>query len=166
MNPYEYAMNMEKEGRDFYLEQAGQMTDPTLKKIYEELAADEQRHYAIFKALLDGEKADLKAAFKTDILKTTKNVFQQLKDSNSEILEYPKSVRDAWVKARDIEDNAEEFYRNQAEKTKDKDEKETWLMIAEEERKHYIAMDNVVNFIDRPHQWLEDAEWSNIDRAY
>lgn len=166
MNPYEYAMKMEKEGRDFYLEQAGQMTDPTLKKIYEELAADEQRHYAIFKALLNGEEADVKAAFKTDILKTTKNVFQQLKDANSEIVDFPQDVRDAWVKARDIEDHAEEFYREQAEKAKTDTEKDTWLTIAEEERKHYIAMDNVVNFIDRPNQWLEDAEWSNLDKTY
>ncbi len=165
MNPYEYAMKMEKEGREFYLEQAGKMEDKVLKKIYEELAADEDRHYAIFKALLEGKEADVKAAFQTDILKTTKNVFQTLKDSKEKFAAYPSDVREAWVKARDIEDNAEEFYRKQAKEATNEVEKETWQVIADEERKHYIAMDNVVNFIDHPNQWLESAEWTNLDHA-
>ena len=164
MNPYQYAMNLEEEGKKFYLEQAAKMTDPTLKKIYEELAADEQRHFAIFKAMLEGKAADVKAAFKTDILKTTKRVFQELKDSKQKLGDYPSDVREAWIHARDIEDNAEGFYKEQAAKATSEKEKNTWLMIASEEHKHYVAMDNVVNFIDRPNQWLEDAEWSNLDK--
>jgi rubrerythrin len=35
--------------------------------------------------------------------------------------------------------------------------------IADEEQKHWITMENVVKFLDRPNHWLEDAEWSNLE---
>ena len=102
MNAFEYAMNMELDGKKYYEEQAVAMADSALKRIYDELAGDEQRHYEIFKLLSEGGQADLEAAFRTNVLATTKNVFQELKEANKEVSDFPANVKAAWEKAREI----------------------------------------------------------------
>jgi rubrerythrin len=160
MNPFEYAMKMEVDGKKFYEQQAAKMADTALRKIYEELAKDEDKHYRIFKALKDGEDVDYAAAFKTDVVETAGNIFQQLKDENKEISDFPADVKEAWEKARDIEDDAEKFYREQSAKAESEELKAMWLQIANEEHKHWVVLDSVVQFISRPQQWLENAEWT------
>jgi rubrerythrin len=162
MNAFEYAMQMEMDGKKFYEEQAAAMGQSALKKIYDELASDEQRHYNIFKAMSQGKMGDIAEAFKTDILNTTKNVFQKIKDEGGDITEFPADVKEAWEKARAIEDKSEKFYREQAGKSDKDSEKDMWMKIAHEEHKHWVAIDNVIQYIDRPNQWLENAEWNQM----
>jgi rubrerythrin len=162
MDAFEYAMQMEIDGRKYYEEQAAAMSESALKKIYEELANDEQRHYEIFKAMSEGKGVDMEAAFKTKVLTTAKNVFQELKEANKQVSDFPAGVKEAWEKAREIEYKAEKFYKEQADKAEGHDAKSMWLKIAGEEHKHWVALDNVIQFIDRPNQWLEDAEWSQM----
>lgn len=163
MNAFEYAMNMELDGKKYYEELAAQMTDPAIKRIFEELAVDEQHHYEIFKALAEGKRVEYEDDFKTTILKTAKNVFQAMRDGNKDVGQFPRGVKEAWEKARDVEDKSERFYREQADATDDDSQKTIWLTIAREEHKHWAAMDNMVRFIEQPRQWLEDAEWSNLE---
>jgi len=163
MNAFDYAMKMEQDGKTYYQEQAEKMTDMALRSIFVELAADEELHYQVFKDMAAGKAADYQAAFKTKILSTTKNIFQKLSQSKKHIDTYPAGVKEAWVKARELEQKAEEFYREQAGEAPDAAQKTIWSRIADEERKHWVAMDNIVGFIDRPNQWLEDAEWSNLE---
>jgi rubrerythrin len=134
-----------------------------MKQIFDELAMDEQRHYDTFKAMRDGKKTDVEAAFRTNILATTKNVFQKMRDEGKEIAEFAEGVKDAWQKALEIEDKSEKFYRKQADQTSDDEQKQIWNRIGDEEHKHWVAINNVVKFINRPNQWLEDAEWHNME---
>jgi rubrerythrin len=164
MNAFEYAMKMEQDGKAYYEEQAAKMPNPAMKQIFEELARDETKHYETFKAMRDGKKTDYEAAFRTNILDTTKNVFQTMRDEGKEIADFAEGVRQAWDKARDIEDKSEKFYREQAGSAADEGQKKIWSRIADEEHKHWVAINNVVKFIDRPNQWLEDAEWHNMEQ--
>lgn len=163
IDAFEYAMKMETDGKMYYQGQAAVMPEPALKNIFLELANDEERHYNIFRAMKEGKKGDFAEAFKTTILASTKNVFQKLKAENRSIDDFPSVVKEAWVKAREIEAQAEKFYREQATKSDSVEQKRIWNMIADEEHKHWVAMDNVIHFLDRPNQWLEDAEWSNLE---
>ncbi len=47
MDIYEFAMQMELDGRNFYLELAGKAKEQGLQSIMEMLAADEMKHYNI-----------------------------------------------------------------------------------------------------------------------
>ena len=55
------------------------------------------------------------------------------------------------------------FYKEKAEELLDNHQKELFLVLAGEERKHFILMDNFVEFISRPDTWLENAEFFQID---
>jgi len=163
MNAFEYAMRMEQDGKTYYKEQSAKMNNPAMKQIFDELAMDEQRHYDTFKAMTEGKKTDYEAAFRTKILTTAKNVFQKMRDEGKEIAEFAEGVKEAWETALAIEDKSEKFYREQAKQASDDDQKKIWSRIGDEEHKHWVAINNVVRFINRPNQWLEDAEWHNME---
>jgi rubrerythrin len=48
---FEIAMQIEKNGEAFYHAVAAKMTDPGVKKLFQELAAQEQRHYEVFQKM-------------------------------------------------------------------------------------------------------------------
>jgi rubrerythrin len=163
MNAFEFAMKMELDGKRYYEEHETKTADPVLKKIFAELADDERKHYELFQAMAAGENPAYEAILNTSILKTTRNIFEKLSASKKEIGAFPAGFREAWVKAREIEAKSEAFYREQAQKSEGSGQKKIWIRIADEEHKHWVTIDSVIGFLDRPKQWLEDAEWSNLD---
>jgi rubrerythrin len=162
MNIYDYAMKMEQDGRAFYLEQAEKAEHPQFKKILLELADDEAKHYAIFKALRDGQPASYEEAAKTGILQTVKNVFEEMKAGNEEFA-FSDNAQQIWQEAQEVEKKSEDFYREKANEVDDENQKRILNKIADEEHKHWVTMENVIKFIDRPNHWLEDAEWTNLE---
>lgn len=161
MNVFEYAMKMETDGRQYYLDHAEKAQTPELKRILLELADDELKHYNLFKSLRDGQAAEYKVSEKTTILSTVKNVFEQMKSRNKDY-KFPADSNKLWVEAREVEKKAEEFYRQKANEVTQAHEKSILISIAEEEHRHWVTLDNVIHFLDRPKNWLDDAEWSNI----
>ena len=103
-----------------------------------------------------------KEAEKTTILTSVKNVFEELKAENKDF-SFSAEARKIWEHAMDIEKRAEDFYREKAEELSDEGQKHILGRIADEEHRHWVTMQNVIQFLDRPNHWLEDAEWSNLE---
>ncbi|MDF1544231.1 MAG: ferritin family protein [bacterium] len=162
MNVFEFAMQMELDGKNYYEEHAAKVAHPALKKILLEMASDEDKHYEIFKALRDGLSASYDDAKATTIFTSVKNVFEEIK-TESETLDFAEEAKKVWEHARQIEKKAESFYREKADEVDDDNAKHIFHRIADEEHKHWVTMDNVIAFLDKPNQWLEDAEWNSID---
>jgi len=162
MNPFEHAMKMEQDGRAFYLEHAEKTDDPALKRVLKELADDELKHYNLFKAMRDREKAEYREAEKTTIVRTVKNVFEQLRTQNQNFA-FPDEAKNVWEQAREVEKKSEAFYREKANEMADADQKRIWNRIADEEHRHWNTIENVIQFLARPKQWLEDAEWNSLE---
>ncbi|UCD64652.1 MAG: ferritin family protein [Candidatus Zixiibacteriota bacterium] len=162
MNIFEFAMKMELDGKQFYEESATKVDSPELKRILMELAGDEQKHYTIFRALRDGMPVEYEEARKTRILSEVKNVFETLKAQNRDF-SFSGDVKEIWVKAQKIEKDSETFYREKANEMTDDKQKNILTRIADEEHKHWVTMENVISFLDRPKHWLEDAEWSHLE---
>lgn len=161
-NVFDYAMQLEQDGRQFYLENAEKTDSPELKKILLELADDEAKHYAIFKALRDGQPAAYDEAAKTTIFTTMKNLFTDMKAAGEEF-SFPPDAQRIWEQAREVEKKTEAFYREKANEVDDDKTKQILHKIADEEHRHWVTMENVIKFLDRPNHWLEDAEWSNLE---
>ena len=84
MNIFEFAMQMEEDGRAYYLEHAEKAENPSLKRVLNEMADDELKHYKIFEALRNQETAEYLDNNKTTIIDTVKNVFEVLKEESKE----------------------------------------------------------------------------------
>jgi len=161
---FEFAMQMEQDGKAYYEKMASETDVPALKKILTGLADDEQRHYNIFKLLKDNHGNDLgELAGKTTLItSTTKNVFQELKDSSADVIPQ-ENVIAVWKQAQDVEKKSEDFYREKAREVDDPKGKEMLIRIADEEAKHWNVIESVLQFLNKPNTYLENAEFSNLD---
>lgn len=165
MNVFEFAMKMEQDGKAYYEKMAQNAGNASIKKILLDLANDELKHYNIFKKFSEGDFSgvgELKATG-TKVLETAQNVFQQIATSGKKF-EFTSDIRSAWEEAQKVEKKSEDFYRIKAEEESNKDVKKTLKVIADEEHKHWVLIEHVLQFIDRPKQWLEDAEWHHLDK--
>ena len=73
------------------------------------------------------------------------------------------SQKELYKKAQQIEKKSQDFYSEKATEVNDLSQKGLFLQIAEEEKKHYWILENILNFISRPQNWLENAEWYHLD---
>jgi rubrerythrin len=158
MDIFEYAMQMEKDGEEFYRRLAQQATNKGLKTILTMLADDEVKHYNAIKAM-QTEKPDMP---ETTILSGAKNVFVQIKDSGEGFDLDVKQI-DLYKKAQGIEQKSRDFYLQKADETTDKAQKDIFLKLADEEKRHYFLLDNIIELVSRPERWLENAEFYHLE---
>jgi len=158
MNIYEYAVQMEKDGEDYYRQLAQKTANKGLKTILTMLADEEVKHYNA----LEKMKTEKPHIAETRILTDAKNVFVQIKESG-ESFDFDIKQTELYRKAQDIEKKSHEFYTEKANEVTEEYRKELFLKLADEERKHYLLLDNIIEFVSRPEHWLENAEFYHLD---
>lgn len=161
MNIFEYAMQMEKDGEKYYRELASKCHAPGFERILNWMADDEVKHYEILEKL--NAKSKHPDLLDTDILMNTKNVFQQMKDEK-EALQCPPNEVDLYKRALEIEQKSKDFYLEEAEKEENHPQSDVLHYLAREEGKHVRILQNLVDFVSRPDNWLEDAEWYHLEK--
>ena len=97
MNVFEYAMQMELDGKAYYEEAAEKVNSPELKKILLEIAGDEQKHYILFKAMKEGKDVEYIESESSSIISSVKNIFVQLKE-NDKNYTFPEDAKKVWEK--------------------------------------------------------------------
>lgn len=161
---FDFAMQMEQDGRDYYEEMASKTKIPALKKILTGLADDERRHYQIFKNLREqhSDQVSQLSEKSTTIMSDAKNIFEQLSGNEVEVDTAGDAI-EVWEHAQEIEKKSEDFYREKAGVVPDKTAKDLLNKIADEEHKHWALIESVMQFLHRPDRWLEDAEWNHLE---
>ena len=157
MNIYEFAMQMEQDGERFYRDLASQSTHSGVTRILTMLADDEVKHYHIVKAM--AEKIGPTMA-KTTILDDAKNVFANIKNT---VFDFDGKQVDLYSQAQEIEKRSQAFYEQKADQVTDPTATKILLQIADEEWRHYFLLDHMIEFMNRPYRWIEDAEFNHLD---
>ncbi len=159
MNPYDFAIQMSRDGEKFFRALTKQVKKPRLRKVLAILANDQATHRRDFEKM---KKASGRALPDAKNLTEALNPFaQRLKrlergEKPDENLAPAELYRRGQVLDRECED----FYRKRAARAKDPWLKQAFQGIAEEQRKHYFTLEHLINFILEPQQAIEDAEWS------
>ncbi len=163
MDILEYAMQMELDGKAFYEKGEEQASSPMMKKVFQTLVVEEHRHYQIFKKLRDNKDQNIENAKsqKDESAKLVKNVFQEMVDAGKDQLT-GDSTKDIWKEALLIEQKAEKFYRDAAEKETDQNKKELLNIIADEEKNHVYLIDNMVSFLNDPETFAASQNYKNF----
>ncbi len=151
-------MQMERDGERYYRELSEKTGNPGLRNILVMLADAEITHYHIFRNMREGAPVQ---ASETAILEDVKNIFAEMKAKESS--QADSSQADLYRRSLEIEKKSRDFYLSQAEQTPEQERKEIFRKIAAEEEKHYLIVENILDFISRPEQWLENAEWYHLD---
>jgi rubrerythrin len=157
-NVFEYAMQMEKDGEEYYRQLAQKAGNKGVKTILTMLADEEVKHYNAIEKI----KTQKTQIAESDILTDAKNVFVQIKESG-ESFDFDINQTELYKKAQDIEKKSRDFYTEKANEVTEEYQKELFLKLAIEEQKHYVLLDNIIDFVSRPEQWLEDAEFFHLE---
>ena len=163
MDIYEFAMQMEKDGENYYRKLIKEYKDPGLKRIFAMLADEEVKHYTFIEQLR--KKTGLPEVNDTQILENVRNIFIGMKEGKEIPQIDTTEETNAYRKARDIEEMSWKFYLEKAQEVEGEQAKLLLNQLAKEEEKHLHIMENIVEFISRaePGKWLENAEWHHLD---
>jgi len=158
MDIFEYALQMERDGENFYRKIAEKTDNTGLKTIVTMLADEEVKHYQAIEKMKQGpyEMAE------TNILDDAKNIFVQMKETSEEF-DSDLEQTELYKKAQEIEKQSQRFYLSKAGQLKNENQKRLFKQLAEEEEKHYFLLENIIDLVSRPQQWLENAEWYHLE---
>lgn len=159
MNIYEFAMKMEKDGEAFYRETARTCGNKGVATILTMMADDEVKHYNAFKLMRDNNDPVLADSL---ILDDAKNVFEELSE-NSGSLDLDVSQVDLYRQAQDVEKRSEEFFLEKAGEVESEIHRKMFTKIAKSEREHYKLLGHIIDFVNQPNEWLENAEWHHME---
>ena len=163
MDVFEFAMKMEIDGRNFYKAAAADCSDNDLKQILLTLADEEQSHFLFFKRMRDGETdqaaGELQKNSKT--LNKVKNIFSVMaEDKNRKSL--GEDALSVWNKALRIEEEAAQFYSEEADLESNPGIKELLLLIAGEERNHIHMISGVISYLKFPDQFAASSQFKDF----
>jgi rubrerythrin len=140
-----YAMKNEVEARNFYLEAAKKLDNPSLKDVFSQLAEEEQKHFDLLQKLINKETLD--------------GVFDKTGDHGvSETVDEPALSTDmlpadAFALAMKKEEAAMKTYTRLADICYGQAEKAVFLELAEMERNHKLKMETAFVDIGYPEKW-------------
>lgn len=153
MDIYDYAMKMEKDGEAYYRSLATKTANAGLRAILGMLANAEVRHYELFRKMKVREETGTLDAKALDYVK---NIFEILKEEQQFDLDV--SQVEFYRKAQEIEIKSRDFYQEKSGEV-DESRKRIFLKIADEEQRHYLILEDIINMVNRPASWLENPEW-------
>ncbi len=160
MDIYKYAMQMELDGRHFYLDLVKKTNNTGIKNILTMMADSEAKHYNIILSMQKNDKTQYSAD--TGVLTEVKNIFERMKEEKKE-LDVDVSQVEFYKEALEVETNSEKFYLERADEEKDPHNKQIFLTLAKEEKSHCILLENLVNLVSQPDTWVENPEWYHAD---
>jgi rubrerythrin len=159
MDVYDFAMRMEKDGEDYYRECAAKSASAGLSGILLMLAEAEVTHHELFRRMKKREEAVLPDSA---LLDQVKNVFIGIREREGAAGARSSEV-ELYRKALELERKSWEFYGSAADQAASPAEKLLFERIAVEERRHYRIVEGIIDFVSRPEQWLENAEWHHLE---
>jgi rubrerythrin len=158
MDIYEFAMKMEKDGEAFYRELVDMTDNKGLKSILGMLADAEVRHFNLFRNMKQHAQI---GPLSIEALLYVKNIFEIMKEQRG--FKIGSSEMELYRKAQDIEQKSREFYLKEASEVSDPSQKDAFAKIANEEQRHFMILEEIMNMVDRPQAWLENPEWYHLE---
>jgi len=159
MDIFAFALEKEQLAHETYKKLAQASPSDSFKGILNLLAAEELRHVEMVRALQQSQSVEIP---KTELLGEAKKVFERINTAREDF-DFNITEADLYKKARQIELDARDYYQAKADETDDEELKKILIRLAEEEQKHYVLVDNLCQFVERPQSYLADAEFTHLD---
>jgi rubrerythrin len=156
MDIFEFAMDKEKLSEQYYLELRDRTSNEGLSTIFGMLAEEEAKHRRMVGQMREQTAGDIMAY--TDILASAREVFTKMREATDKF-NLDISEVELYKKAQRIEEEARNFYLQKAGETENAVHQGIFNKLADEEKKHYYLLDNIIEFVLRPERWLENAEF-------
>ena len=155
MNSLDFAIRMELEGRQYYLEQAELNQNNELRTIFLILADAEQQHANL---LLQRQKEEEVVLSEGSIAPEMNSFFHSLSNFKPDV---PRALKqlDVYRYAAEQEEKSIELYQGMLEQAKDPKDKELFTYLLMQEKEHLHLFEDLVILLTRPEEWVESAEF-------
>lgn len=152
----ELAINLEREGHDYYTDHAAEADNPFVVSVLEKLAKRELEHIEAIKGIAEGKSVEDVSFGKIDIENETKEVFDEFSDHEKESWKEEKFT--VYDHALELETKLANLYSDMAEETEDEEEREFFNALTREEDKHYETLQNVFYYLTDHERWMAESE--------
>lgn len=159
MDIFEFAKEKEKYAEEFYRDRAAKSPDKGLAEIFLLLANEEEKHFDLIEKMQAEVPAELT---ETTVLSDATAIFEKIREGAMKF-SFDRSELELYKEAQKIEQNARDYYLDKADQVEVQAQKDIFIKLAEEEKKHYFLLDNIIDFVSRPQQWLENAEFHHME---
>ena len=162
------AIQMEIDGKVFYL-QASQESDNELgKKLLQSLAAEEDIHRQKFEQIyytIRNKKDWPTTDFQPDGGKKLRTIFARATEEmrSSSNIKAPATELDDAQTAMDMENKSYDFYKNQSKNTSNKTERDFYDIMAAEEQEHHLILLDYYEYLKDPAAWFVKKERPSLD---
>ena len=165
MDIFEFALQLESDSEQYYLEQAEKAKYDDLKVVLQGLAADEQRHYKILEAMRNQFQLpvnDTRGKRKSTVFDSFEQDFAKLKEVIS--IENLKDEQvDLYRVALSKENESVALYKKMKAATDDVERQKAFDILIAEEQHHVEVLDGIINMLNHVHDWVESAEFNHKD---
>lgn len=156
MNPYDFAIQMSRDGEKFFRVLKRQVKRPDLRSILVMLEKDQVRHRRDLAKMKKEERTSL-----ADMgnWKGAPNPFARRLErlAAGEWLDENLPPAELHRRGQVLANECEAFYRKRAARVKDPRLKRAFLGVAEVQRKHYLMIEHLIGSIMEPRQGPKDA---------
>jgi rubrerythrin len=159
MDIFEFAIEKETFSESFYRQLAAKTENSGLQKIFTMLAGEEAKHRDVITRMRTEIPAEITD---TDVLVGAKEIFSKMRNG-ADKFDFNIEQTEIYKKAQGYEKDSIDFYITKAREVKDDCQKQIFGKLAEEEKKHYAVLENIIEFVSRPEHWLENAEWYHME---
>jgi len=161
----EQAMQMEIDGRKFYLETAERTRDPLGKMMFESIAHDEEIHFETLSKV--AKEKNLRAASLIRPSRPARDRFESLSKtvrlSSREGVHGDPGDLEALDFAMQVERKGYRLYKNAAGAVDDPEAKKLCEWLAFEENEHFKILRNTYDYLSKPIDYFTWTEGSMLD---
>ncbi|MBU2535078.1 MAG: ferritin family protein [Chloroflexota bacterium] len=160
------AIQMEIDGKQFYLKAGKESSNEAGKKLLESLAAEEDIHRQKFEEIFESirdKNAWPKTDFKPDGGSNLRTLFSRATEQVGKSIKALDSELDAVQTAVNMEAKTYDFYISQRQSTPYPASRDFYQALASQEREHQLILLDYYEFLKNPAGWFVNTEHPILD---
>ena len=151
------AIQMEIDGKQFYLKAGEESSNEAGKKLLERLADEEDVHRQVFEKIFESirdKNSWPKTDFKPDGGSYLRTLFSRATEQVGKSIKAPGSELDAVQTAVNMEAKTYDFYISQGQSTPNSAARDFYQALASQEREHQLILLDYYEFLKNPADWF------------
>ena len=160
------AIQMEIDGKEFYLKASHESSNELGEKLLQTLATEEDYHRMKFEEIynsIQNEQGWPKTDFQPDRGQKLRTIFARETEQISSDLKFIPTELDAVQKAMDMENETYDFYKNRSAIATYDAEKSFYETVAAEEKEHHMILLDYYEYLKDPTGWFVQKEHPSLD---
>ena len=166
MEALQIAIQMEVDGKEYYLKASQKSSNELGKKLLASLAAEEDTHRQKFEEIYDAirnKRIWPTTNFQPDGGKRLRTIFARATEEMDSNIKTLATELDTIQTAMDLENKTYDFYQSQGKDATYDAERNFYQLLAAEEREHHLILLDYYEYLKDPAGWFVTREHPSLD---